>query len=236
MKIADSVALVTGANRGIGRHFVQQLLQRGARKVYATARRPELVSIPGVQVLRLDITDPASVAAAAATAEDVTLLINNAGVATYQNLVTGDISKIRLEMETHYFGTLNMVRAFAPVLARNSGGSILNVMSLLSWLSYDGATAYSAAKAAEWSLTNGIRLELASQGTTVTGLHLGSTDTDMMASVDVEKNDPADVVHTALDGLEAGEIEILADENTVQVKAALSADPSVLYPQTVSAA
>jgi NAD(P)-dependent dehydrogenase (short-subunit alcohol dehydrogenase family) len=236
MKIADSVALVTGANRGIGRHFVQQLLQRGAVKVYATARRPELVSIPGVQVLRLDITDPASVAAAAATAEDVTLLINNAGVATYQNLVTGDIGKIRLEMETHYFGTLNMVRAFAPVLARNSGGSILNVMSLLSWLSYDGATAYSAAKAAEWSLTNGIRLELASQGTTVTGLYLGGTDTDMMAGVDVEKNDPADVVRTALDGLEAGEIEILADENTVQVKAALSADPSVLYPQTVSAA
>jgi NAD(P)-dependent dehydrogenase (short-subunit alcohol dehydrogenase family) len=236
MKIADSVALVTGANRGIGRHFVQQLLQRGAAKVYATARRPELVSIPGVQVLRLDITDPASVAAAVATAEDVTLLINNAGVATYQNLVTGDIGKIRLEMETHYFGTLNMVRAFAPVLARNSGGSILNVMSLLSWLSYDGATAYSAAKAAEWSLTNGIRLELASQGTTVTGLYLGGTDTDMMAGVDVEKNDPADVVRTALDGLEAGEIEILADENTAQVKAALSADPSVLYPQTVSAA
>ncbi len=235
MKIADSVALVTGANRGIGLHFAQQLLQRGARKVYATARRPELVTIPGVQVLRLDITDPASVAAAAATAEDVTLLINNAGVATFQNLVTGDIAKIRLEMETHYFGTLNMVRAFAPVLARNNGGSILNVMSVLSWLSPDGATSYSAAKAAEWSLTNGIRLELASQGTTVTGLHLGATDTDMMADFDIEKNDPADIVRTALDGLEAGAIEILADESTVQVKAALSADPSVLYPQAVPA-
>jgi NAD(P)-dependent dehydrogenase (short-subunit alcohol dehydrogenase family) len=236
MKIADSVALVTGANRGIGRHFAQQLLQRGARKVYATARRPELVTIPGVQVLRLDITDPASVAAAAAAAEDVTLLINNAGVATSQNLVTGDIDKIRLEMETHYFGTLAMVRAFAPVLARNSGGSVLNVMSVLSWLSYDGATAYSTAKAAEWSLTNGIRLELAGQGTTVTGLHLSATDTDMMAGFDGEKNDPADVVRTALDGLEAGALEILADESTVQVKAALSADPSALYPQAASAA
>ncbi|GAA2073111.1 SDR family oxidoreductase [Actinomadura alba] len=236
MKIADSVALVTGANRGIGRHFSRQLLQRGAAKVYATARTPELVDIPGVEVLQLDITDPASVAAAAAAAGDVTLLINNAGVSTSQNLVTGDIEKIRLEMETHYFGTLNMVRAFASILARNGGGSILNVMSLLSWLSYDGANAYSAAKAAEWSLTNAIRLELAGQGTTVTGLHLGSTDTDMMAGWDIDKNDPADVVRTALDGLEAGEIEILADENTVQVKAALSAEPSVLYPQTVSAA
>jgi NAD(P)-dependent dehydrogenase (short-subunit alcohol dehydrogenase family) len=236
MKIADSVALVTGANRGIGRHFTRELLQRGAAKVYATARTPELIDIPGVEVLPLDITDPASVAAAADAAGDVTLLINNAGISTYQNLVTGDIKKIRLEMETHYFGTLNVVRAFAPVLARNGGGSILNVMSLLSWLSYEGANAYSAAKAAEWSLTNGIRLELAGQGTMVTGLHLGSTDTDMMAGFDVEKNDPADVVRTALDGLEAGEIEILADENTVQVKAALSADPSVLYPQTVPTA
>ncbi|MGS2648810.1 SDR family oxidoreductase [Streptosporangium sp. LJ11] len=233
MKIADSVALVTGANRGIGRHFARQLLQRGAAKVYATARTPELVDIPGVQVLRLDITDPASVAAVAAAAGDVTLLINNAGIATYQNLVTGELEKVRLEMETHYFGTLNVVRAFAPVLARNGGGSILNVMSLLSWMSYEGANAYSAAKAAQWSLTNGIRLELARQGTMVTGLHLGSTDTDMMAGFEVEKNDPADVVRTALDGLEAGRIEILADENTVQVKAALSADPSVLYPQTV---
>lgn len=121
------------------------------------------------------------------------------------------------------------------MLAGNGGGSILNVMSLLSWLSYDGANAYSAAKAAEWSLTNGIRLELAGQGTTVTGLHLGGTDTDMMAGIDVEKNDPADVARTALDGLEAGDIEILADENTARMKAALSADPRVLYPQAASA-
>ncbi|GAA2984812.1 SDR family oxidoreductase [Streptosporangium longisporum] len=234
MKITDSVALVTGANRGIGRHFALQLLQRGAAKVYATARTPELVDIPGVHVLRLDVTDPASVAAAAADAGDVTLLINNAGVATHQNLVTGELEKIRLEMETHYFGTLSVVRAFAPVLARNGGGAIMNVMSLLSWMSYDGAGAYSAAKAAQWSLTNGVRLELARQGTTVAGLHLGGTDTDMMAAFDVEKNDPADVVRTALDGLEAGEIEILADENTVQVKAALSADPRALYPQIAS--
>ncbi len=236
MKITGSVALVTGANRGIGRHFAQQLLQRGATKVYATARTPRLVDLPGVEVLRLDITDPASVAAAAGAASDVTLLINNAGIFTQQNLVTGDPEKIRLEMDTNYFGTLNVVRAFAPVLAANGGGAILNVLSAMSWLAYDGANAYSAAKAAAWSLTNGIRLELAGQGTTVTGLHLASTDTDMMAGWDVEKNDPADVVRAALDGIEAGKMEVLADDNSIQLKAALSADPSVLYSQVVPAA
>ena len=233
MKIPGSVALVTGANRGIGRHFALQLLERGASKVYATARTPELVDIPGVEVLQLDITDPASVAAAAAIATDVTLLVNNAGISTGHNLVTGSLDKIRLEMETHYFGTLNVVRAFAPALAANGGGAILNVLSALSWFSYDGATAYAAAKSAEWSLTNGIRLELVGQGTLVTGLHLGSTDTDMMAAYDIEKNDPADVVRAALDGIEAGLLEVLADEASAGVKAALAADPSVLYPQTV---
>lgn len=235
MKIAGSVALVTGANRGIGRHFVRQLLERGAAKVYATARRPELVDIPGAEVLRLDITDPDSVAAAAAAAPDVTFLINNAGIATFQNLIAGDLDKIRLEMDTHFFGTLDVVRAFAPVLAANEGGAILNVLSAMSWLAYDGANAYGAAKAAEWSLTNGVRLELAAQGTLVTGLHLASTDTDMMAGWDIEKNDPADVVRTALDGVEAGRIEIVADDATAAVKAALSADLGALYPQVASA-
>lgn len=226
MKIADSVALVTGANRGLGKHFAGQLLRRGA-KVYATARKPELVDIPGAEVLRLDITDPATIAEAAAAASDVTLLVNNAGVSTFQNLVTGDLDKIRLEMDTHFFGTLDVVRAFAPILAANSGGAVLNVLSALSWRSYYGANAYSAAKAAAWSLTNGIRLELAAQGTQVTGLHLSSTDTDMIAAFDIEKNDPAVVVATALDGLEAGLLEIIADDDTAQAKAALSSYPQL---------
>ncbi|WP_144122754.1 SDR family oxidoreductase [Catellatospora sichuanensis] len=234
MKISGSVALVTGANRGIGRHFAQQLLERGATKVYATARNPALVDLPGVQVLRLDITDAASVAAAAATATDVTLLINNAGVFTSQNLVTGALEQIRLEMDTHFYGTLTMVRAFAPVLAANSGGAILNVLSAMSWLAYDGANAYGAAKAAQWSLTNGIRMELAGQGTLVTGLHLGSTDTDMMAGHDIAKNDPADVVRAALDGIEADQHEVLVDDASVQAKAALAADLGTRYPQRVS--
>lgn len=188
-----------------------------------------------MEELQLDITDPASVAAAAARAQDVDLLVNNAGISTYQNLVTGDLEKIRLEMETHYFGTLGVVRAFAPVLAANGGGAILNVLSVLSWLSYDGANAYSAAKAAEWSLTNGIRLELAGQGTLVTAVHLGTTDTDMVAAWNVPKNDPVDVVRAALDGIEAGQLEVLVDADSIRTKAALAADPAVLYPQTVGA-
>lgn len=222
MKITDSVALVTGANRGLGRHFAEQLLSRGAAKVYATARRPHLVDIPGVEVLPLDITDPDSVAAAADAARDVSLLVNNAGISTFQNLVNGDRDKIRLEMDTHFFGTLDVVRAFAPILAANGGGAILNVLSALSWGNYDGANAYSAAKAAEWSLTNAIRLELTGQGTAVTGLYLSSTDTDMIAAFDIPKSDPADVVRLALDGLAAGQPEVIADEATAQAKAALS--------------
>ncbi len=129
-----------------------------------------------------------------------------------------------------------MIRAFAPVLAANGGGAVLNVNSILSWLSDDGANAYAAAKAAEWSLTNGVRLELARQGTQVTGLHVGSVDTDMMAGYDVEKSDPAEVVLAALDGLQAGELEVLGDEVTVQVKKALADDPRALYGPSLPAA
>lgn len=232
MDLSTSVALVTGANRGLGRRFAEQLVARGA-KVYATARTPDSITTPGVHVLQLDITDPASVAAAAAAAPDVNLLVNNAGISTYQNLISGDLKQIHREMDTHFFGTLGMVRAFAPILGANGGGAILNVLSALSWFSYDGANAYAAAKAAEWSLTNGVRLELAAQGTLVTGLHLGAADTDIMAGYDGPMLDPAEVVRVALDGLEAGQIEVLVDEWSAQVKASLAADPALFYTQTV---
>jgi NAD(P)-dependent dehydrogenase (short-subunit alcohol dehydrogenase family) len=229
MELQGSTALITGANRGIGRHFAQALLERGAAKVYATARTPERVDIPGVEVLRLDVTDPASVAAVAEIASDVDVLINNAGVTTGHDLVTGDLDALRLEMETNFWGTLATVRAFAPILGANGGGAILNVLSRLSWLSVQGANGYAASKAAAWSLTNGIRLELAAQGTLVTGVLLSATDTDMMAGWDIEKNDPAEVVRLALDGLEAGALEVIADEDTRRTKATLSDDPSVVY-------
>lgn len=228
MQISGAIALVTGANRGLGREFVTQLVSRGATKVYATARRPELIDIPGVETLRLDITDPASIRAAAEAAGDVTLLINNAGVSTGANLISGDLDLIRKEMDTHFWGTLGMIRAFAP---RLSGGAILNVLSALSWFAYDGAGAYGAAKAAAWNLTNGVRLELAAQKTLVTGLHLGAADTDMMADYDGPKIAPAAVVKAALDGIEANRFEVVADEWSAHVKASLADDPSKFYSQ-----
>jgi len=234
MQISGSVALVTGANRGIGRRFATQLLQRGAVKVYAAARDPRRVDIPGVIPLQLDITDPTSVAAAAAAAPEVTLLVNNAGISTGTNLVTGDLGKIRLEMDTHYFGTLSVVRAFAPRLAANGGRAIVNVLSALSWFSYDGVNAYAAAKAAQWSLTNGIRLKLTAQHTQVTGVHVGAVDTDLMAGYDGPKIDPDDVARAALDGVEAGQLEVLVDDWSAMIKAALAGDPAAFYTPGVT--
>ncbi|MGW5580381.1 SDR family oxidoreductase [Micromonospora chokoriensis] len=237
MDIKGSVALVTGSNRGLGRHFVAQLLSRGASKVYATARNPQAVDIPGAHVLPLDITDEQSVAAAAELASDVTLLVNNAGISTLQNLITGDPAKIRLEMETHFFGTLNVIRAFAPILKASGGdaggGAIVNMLSALSFFSYDGANAYAAAKAAAWSLTNGVRVELADQRTLVTAVHAGSIDTDMMAGFDIPKHDPAVVVQTILNAIEENRLEVLIDDDSSRAKAAVAQDPSVFYPQTV---
>jgi NAD(P)-dependent dehydrogenase (short-subunit alcohol dehydrogenase family) len=231
MQIAGSVALVTGANRGLGRRFAQALLERGAAKVYAAARNPEAVDIPGVTPLALDITDPASVAAAAARAGDVTLLVNNAGSSTKATLLDGDLADIRLELETHYFGTLATIRAFAPILAGNGGGAILNVLSVLSWLSTPPTSAYAAAKSAEWSLTNAFRQSLAPAGTLVTALHVGYMDTDMAHHVDgSDKVDPAWVAGLALDGVQERALEVVADEKSRNVKAALSGGLDQLYP------
>jgi NAD(P)-dependent dehydrogenase (short-subunit alcohol dehydrogenase family) len=226
MEIAGSVALVTGANRGIGRQYAVDLVERGAT-VWAAARRPETIDLPGVRTLRLDITDPASVAAAAELASDVSLLVNNAGIATMQNLVTGDLDLLRLEMETHFFGTLHMIRAFAPVLAANGGGAVLNMLSALSYVPYDGANGYSAAKAAQWRLVDAARSELAGQGTQVTGVYVAAVDTDMMAGSDVDKLDPADVTRVALDAVVAGAAEVLVDEGAKGARAALAAQLAV---------
>jgi NAD(P)-dependent dehydrogenase (short-subunit alcohol dehydrogenase family) len=234
MNIEGSVALVTGANRGLGRHFAEQLLERGAAKVYATARDPRTITTPGVEALALDLLDPASIESAVAAAGDVTLLVNNAGVSTYQNLIRGDMAEIRREMETHFFGTLAVTRALADILARNGGGAIINVLSALSWFSWNGATSYSAAKTAEWGLTSGTRVELAEQGTQVLGVHLGAADTDMMAGYDGPLLDPADVVRAALDGLAAGSVEVVVDDWSRTVKAGLAQDPAAFYAQVAA--
>lgn len=232
MHLQGTTALVTGSNRGIGQHFAIQLLERGA-KVYATARRPELVDVPGAEVLRLDITDQSSVDAAAALAGDVDVLINNAAFTAGGNLVTGELDAIRAVMESNYFGTLAMIRAFAPILARNGGGAILNVLSAVAWTTVDGNTSYAAAKSAEWGLTNGVRVELAGQGTFVAALVPGLIGTqtlfDFAADAgivfpDGAVTEPADLVRLALDGLEAGDVEIM-DRLGVEAKATLSGPP-----------
>ncbi len=231
MKLSGSTALITGANRGIGRHFVEGLRERGARKIYATARTPQPIELPGVEVLQLDITDPASITAAAARAGDVDLLINNAGITTHQPLVTGDLDEICRELDTHFYGPLNTIRAFAPILAANGGGAIVNMLSVLSWRAFAGAGGYAAGKAAEWSLTNSVRLELAGQGTLVSGVHVGAVDTDMMAGWDVPKVAPAELVRIVLDGLETDQLEILVDEPAAAAKAAVAGDLRAMYPE-----
>ncbi|TWF78747.1 short-subunit dehydrogenase [Pseudonocardia hierapolitana] len=236
MEIRNSVALVTGANRGLGRRLAAGLLERGARKVYAAARNPEAVDLPGVTPLRLDITDPVSVAAAAAAAADVTVLVNNAGSSTRATLLDGDPAAIRLEMETHYFGTLAVTRAFAPIIAANGGGAVLNVLSVLSWFHPATSGAYSAAKAAELALTNSLRLELAPRGITTTALHVGYMDTDMVAHLDVAKSDPAVIAALALDGVADSALEVVADDVSRTVRSGLSAELPVLYPQLTAAA
>jgi len=224
-----TTALVTGANRGFGRHLAEQLVQRGAT-VYAAARNPDSVTLDGVTPLRLDITDPASVAAAAQQASDVTLLINNAGISTGASVLTGEIADVRREIDTHLFGTLDVTRAFVPVLEANGGGTILNVLSALSWVTFPPVGAYSAAKAAEWSMTNALRLELAPRNVRVSAPHVGYMDTDMTAEVEAEKSDPAAVAKLTLDELAAGSYEILADELSHQVRAGLAGGVAALYP------
>jgi short-subunit dehydrogenase len=181
--------------------------------------------------IALDITDPASVAAAAQRAGDVRVLINNAGSATGSNLLEADLESIRLDMETHYFGTLAMVRAFVPRIEGNGGGAILNILSAMSWVSLPRAGAYAAAKSAEWSLTNALRAQLAGRGIRVTGLHVGYMDTDMARGVTAPKADPADIARIAVDGIAEGAYEIVADDTSRQVQAGLSQGVAALYPR-----
>jgi NAD(P)-dependent dehydrogenase (short-subunit alcohol dehydrogenase family) len=230
MEITGKTALVTGANRGLGRHLARELRDRGAT-VYAAARNPASVDLDGVTPIGLDVTDPASVAAAAAATGDVAILINNAGSSTGASLLTGDLADIRLELDTHFFGALEVIRAFAPQLAAQQRSAALNILSVLSWVSYPNSGAYCAAKSAEWSLTNALRQELAPQGTRVSSLHVGYMDTDMARHVSSAKSDPAGIAKIAIDGIAAGDAEIIADEISRQVLAGLSSGVAGLYPQ-----
>lgn len=228
MKIEGSVALVTGANRGLGLAFARGLLAAGARKVYAAARDPSRLALPGVVPLALDITDAASVAAAARAAPDVGLLVNNAGIGERAALLGGDAADAaRRALETNFFGTLAMSRAFAPVLAAQGGGALVNVLSVLSWVQLPLMGPYGASKAAAWALTNALRTELRAQGTLVVGVHAAFIDTDMARGAPGPKTAPEDVVAQVLEAVAAGREEVLADGVTRGVKGALSAEPAV---------
>jgi NAD(P)-dependent dehydrogenase (short-subunit alcohol dehydrogenase family) len=229
MDIARSTALVTGANRGLGRHLANELLSRGAT-VYAGARNPDAVDLPGAKVVALDITDPASIDSAVEIAGDVTLLINNVGSSTGTDLLSGDEAQIHFEMDTHFFGTLSVIRAFAPKISTNGGGSILNILSVLSWVSFPRSGAYCAAKSAEWSMTNALRVQLADQNIRVAGLHVGFMDTRMTASITAPKSNPADIAKIAIEGIEQDLFEILADDVSHEIQAALTGGVPALYP------
>ncbi|MBT2473090.1 SDR family oxidoreductase [Microbacterium sp. ISL-103] len=225
-----AVVLVTGANGGIGTHFVRDALARGAAKVYASARTPREWDDERIVPLTLDVTDPASIAAAVTAAPDVTVLINNAGASVSSpGILSHSDEEIRSNVETNFLGPLFIARAFAPILSATPGSAIIDIHSGLSW--YAVAGIYSATKAALWSATNSLRIELAPAGVHVVGVHVGYVDTAMAANVTDPKLDPAVLVTKVLDATESGEYEVLADDTSVQLKAALSAPLEALYPQ-----
>lgn len=235
MELKGAVALVTGANRGIGSEFVRLLQKRGAAKVYAAARDVNAIEGDSVVPITLDVTDKRQIDAAARLAGDVQILINNAGISTGTSLVTGDEAAIRREMDTNFYGPLLMTRAFAPILRRNGGGTVLNMLSALSWFAIPGAGAYSASKAATWMLTDSTRVELASQGTHVVGVQMGLVDTDMSRNVEGPKVTPADLAAQGLDAIESGVQEVLGDDWARFVKSGLTLDPQERYAQIFGA-
>lgn len=232
VRIEGSRVLVTGAGRGLGRVFAESLLARSADIVYAGVRDPSQPVPAGAVAVRLDITSAEDVAAAAASCADIGILINNAGLMRFAPVLAApDIDAAREEMETNYFGTLRMCRAFAPVLAANGGGALVNVLSIVSWFANPLNSSYCASKSAAWSLTNAARIELRRQGTLVTGVFAGVIDTDMGAAfTHLPKVSPQSVVDQTLDGIEAGAEEVLGDDRTRSVKAALPDDLAVIYP------
>lgn len=232
VNIEGSVVLVTGANRGLGAEYVRQLLDRGATKVYAGARSPESVKSSGAIPIKLDVTNAADIQAAVTQCSDLTMLINNAGVVIGSRvLAENSLENAKAEFDTNVWGPFNLSKAFAPVLAANGGGAIVNVLSAVSWMSIKEVATYAMSKSAAWSLTNALRLELARQGTLVVAVHPAFIDTDMAAGVDMPKTTPHQVVERTLDGVAAGIPEVLADDTSAFVKNSLPKHIETFYPK-----
>src|SRR5471032_13287 len=228
MDIKNSVAFVSGANRGLGLELVKQLLARGAGKVFAGVRELGSIDLPGVIPVKFDVTKPADIAAAAKLCGDTTLLINNAGIAKIVGFLADDSVEVTQEIfEANVYGPLRAAKAFAPILGKNGGGAIVNVLSIASWTNSGQMGPYAMSKADAWSLTNGLRNDLSAQGTQLVGVHVGFIDTDLTKGFDVAKVSPQDVARQILDGVQAGAKEVLADEITRKVKRGLSDEPGI---------
>ena len=229
MNIQDTVTLVTGANRGLGRALVAQLLARGARKVYAATRDGEPVD-PDKRVvaIRLDITDPTQARAAAQTAPDVRLLINNAGVLASMNVLVSEPADLHRDVDVNYYGLLHMARAFAPQLIASKHAAIVNVLSVAAMASMPALGGYSASKAAAWSLTQALRGELRGKGVAVHAAFPGPIDTDMIRGFDLPKTSAADVAKAILDGVVAGTEDIAPDAMSSDVLATFQRDPRAI--------
>lgn len=237
MNITGSIAFVTGANRGLGLEFVRQLLARGAQKVYAGSRNMVAIDLPGVIPIQLDVTDPASIAAAAERCGDTTLLVNNAGIARVMQTTLDEsmIDQSREIFETNFYGLIRVTQGFAPILRAHGGGAVINVLSDTTWIARPLLAAYSASKSAAWSYTNAARVELRAQGTQVLALHVGFLDTDMTKGFDMTKTSPRDAAQRTLAALEGGLEEIIADAGTERLRKSLSGDtPQYLAPPPIA--